>query len=103
MGWILGIVRWDVKSLRFYNQLMRLPNTRLPRKLYNIDKVQNGPRSKNLEELAKCVDALAEWNQNELINIKKAKAILIESSNNVLKSEIQAKPKSEFYSQIKDK
>ena len=83
MGWILGIVRCDVKSLHFYNQLMWLPNTRLPRKLYNIDKVRNGPWSKNLEELAKCVDALAEWNRNELINIKKTKVILIESYNNV--------------------
>ena len=38
MGWIPGVVRRDIETLRMYNQLVKLPNTRLTYKIFQYDK-----------------------------------------------------------------
>ena len=71
MGWTPGIVRRDLESLCFYNQVIKLPDTRLPKILYDMDKAHNGLWSNNIENIAKCAGAHDEWLRNEQISIKK--------------------------------
>ena len=71
MGWIPGVVRQDLDTLRFFNHLMSLPHDRLAYKMVNFDALgTEGCWSKNIKHLLMSLDMLDKWEGKQPVCLK---------------------------------
>ena len=92
-GWIPGAVRRDVECLHFYNQLIRMDNNTIAKKVFLLDRREAGPFSKNIKTICRCCEINSSWEQMEAVNVSHAQRKLLELYKVALKSEIEMKPK----------
>ena len=68
-GWIPGAVRRDVECLHFYNQLIRMDDNTIAKKVFLLDRREAGPFSKNIKTICRCCEINSSWEQMEALNV----------------------------------
>ena len=70
MGWIPSIVRRNIENVRLYNQIVKMNDNRLTKKLLRFDIDNGGDWSKNLEAISSAVGFQNEWKNLLPMNTK---------------------------------
>ena len=105
MGWIPGMVRRDVETIRLFNQIVQMQPTRLTRKIFEFDKSTSAPGSwsDNVKMLLKSVNMYDSWCNNMTVNLNLLRDRLMNGYNEAWLSEIAKQRKLRYYSTIKDR
>ena len=95
LGWIPGVVRCDLESLRMYNQIIRSEDDRLIKKIFKWDKVNPNPNSwsNNVATICASIEKTQCWESEECINIKYAKEKLMSWYVSAWNAEVESKSK----------
>ena len=93
MGWMPGVVRRDLETLRMYNQLVKMNNTRLTRRIFEADVERDGDWSKNLIALLCSLDKYEHFCSRSVVNVETAKGKLIAMYESEWRNQISLKPK----------
>ena len=93
VGWTPGVVERDLETLRLYNQICRMNDSRTTKKIYLFDKTHliMGSWNKNVKSLLESLGMLQSWQSNTCISIKMAKEKLLEMYRNTWKEECSKK------------
>ena len=75
MGWAPGVVRRDIETLRLYNQIVKMPQTRITRLVFESDLDQNGQWSKNLKGILHSINKLNYLESRSVVNLVDAKKV----------------------------
>ena len=103
MGWMRGVMRRDLESLCLFNQIMKMPEERLTRKIFEYDwQCGNNTWSENVKSLLISIGAEECWVNNEAVNLKHAWERLCEMYQSVWSEDCVKKPKLCTYVKIKD-
>ena len=88
-------VRVDLNILRFYNRLLCMSESRIPRMLYNLD--VSTPWKRRLEKILNVIDVI----KGNVVNIRHARKTLLQKYEDKWLINIQHKPKLRTYCSFK--
>ena len=103
IGWIPCVIRRDLELLRMFNQIVRMTDDRILMKILKYDRELNGEWSMNIKNLLCNIEETKNWESFSAVNIKQARAKLMQLYEEVWLDEIQGKPKLRTYTQHKVK
>ena len=102
MGWIPSIVRRDLETLRLYNQIVSMSDSRLTRVIMEWDIISHGEWTRNIERLMGSIESVHCFEAREPIDIAAAQEHLLKQYQDNWKRELTKKPKLRTYCKIKD-
>ena len=104
-GWTPGIVRRELEQLRFYNQIMKMPQNRLTRMVFDREKEHMFPNSwcSNVKDLCYKISMGTCYETNTPVDLKLAKEKLLNLFEAKWKNDVESKSKLSNYSKIKRK
>ena len=94
ISWVPSVVRRDVETLRFYNQITEMSNDRLTHALMEWDHSIGGEWSQNLKTLMESLNLTDKWELRERVNIDSSFIELYNMYKETWKSQLDAKPKT---------
>ena len=99
-----SVVRRDVENVRLYNQMIKMPNSRLNRQVFEYDmrKCLKNSWSANLISIAEHVDMVETVRSRSWLPLKLVQRCLMDMFLDVLKTSIENKPKLRTYCKLKD-
>ena len=100
-GWVPGVVRRDVESVHFFNQLLWIPEDRLTKVAYRTDRTCMGRWSENVVNILTCADVIHCWECETPVNLKVLRAKLMSLYDGLLKNEIGQMSKLSVLSEVK--
>ena len=102
-GWVPGVVRRDLETIRVYNCIVKSELNRLPRKIFAWDKELDAPNgwSNNVKNILNSIDMSSQWENSEVVNLPLAKKRLMEWYVGAWKEEKSKRSKLELYDQLK--
>ena len=105
IGWIPGLVRRDLESIRFYNEIMKQKKNALLFRTYMSDKMKGFKNSwsQNIRAICKVLGKVDCWENDKIIDMKFAKLKLLENYEGSWHLSMLTKPKLTNYSFIKSK
>ena len=103
MGWTPGVVRRDIENLQMFNQMVRMEDRRLTKKLFMSDRTHTNPTSwsANVKSICSSIGCLENWESLMPVNIWHATSKLMQWYNRAWESELDSKPKLCLYKEIK--
>ena len=103
MNWVPSIVRRDLKTVCLYNQIVRMPRTRINRQVFEfeLNSEQNGEWRRNLLNIAEHVEMLDLVSRREPLQITTVKRKLLQMHSDMLKTSINSKSKLRTYCLLK--
>ena len=101
IGWIPGVVRRDLESLRLYNQVVKMGSERLPKRLLLFDKDVGGAWSTNIKAICASIDRTQNWSDNIPVNLAFAKGRLMKMYSDVWHEETSHISKLVNYAALK--
>ena len=104
MAWKPGLVRKEIETIRFYNQLCNMPDERVTKQVFKWNKIllNLNSWSHNMEQLSDCLGVTDRWNQNLSIGIKCSTKKLIDYYELAWMDKVQSKHKLELFSKVKN-
>ena len=102
IGWVPGVVRRDLETLRLYNQFVKMPRGRLTRDVFEYECEKCRQWYQNLSNLCICIDKHTELLENVRSVLLMQKKDLLLIYNRVWKEELKNNKKLETYAEIKD-
>ena len=104
MGWTNSHVRRKLAMFRFWNRLIKMPENRLPKIVFNWDMEQSSTLSwsKQMRSLFESIDLIQHFDNREHVCTSKVWALLHENFCKKWAESISNKPKLRTYTTFKD-
>ena len=104
MGWQPGVVHRDIECLRLYNQLMNMPDNRIAKRVLLIEKECEYDKSwcRNVRLICESIGMNDKYHNNEPINLRLAKKLLMNSYKQAWDEAVESKSKLDTYKRICD-
>ena len=106
MGWLEPRYRRWLEIIRLWNRLISLPENRLTKKIFNNDYVKSSQGVNNwcskMNNICKTIEQTQKFIDQNWIDLKSAKAFLINKQESRWKRQLPLKPKLRFYIRFKE-
>ena len=101
MGWCPASIRRKISLLRYWNRLMKLDDSRLTKKIFNLDYVNGGQWCKDVKVIMENLELLELYNNKLPVDLESCKKKLMHTFTVSWVTECQNKPKLRTYINLK--